>query len=225
MSSFSRTKSSSNERLFNQNESSKLNQSALDKKSTHHQSSISPQSNISSPQPGSQSNLQQQSTQFKMSISPSLSSANSNQSSAASSVNSLIDNQEELTNLTKFVKHFREQLSKLRRIIANEIGQRDEHSVAKELTSKELSNKDLYSKSGRDLHSREQSRDLSNQDLSKESSSSKYASSKELIDKQEMFKAQVHDKLADVSCDQRFQGDVYIPFDDEFKISFVLSRC
>lgn len=142
----------------------------------------------------------QQQPPFKMSVSPSLSSANSNQSSAASSVNSLID-QEELANLTNYVKHFREQLSKLRRLVSGELSQRkeDEHSpFSKDSSIKDLSNKELYSKE------RSSSKDLSPRDFLREPSVKeakeppKELTSKELLEKQEMFKAQLHDKLADV---------------------------
>ena len=139
-----------------------------------------------------------------MSVSPSLSSANSNQSSAASSVNSLID-QEELANLTNYVKHFREQLGNLRRLISGELGQRkeDENSpFSKDSSIKDLSSKDLYSKersSSKDLSPRGFFRELSVKESgSKEPLTAKEPTPKELLEKQEMFKAQVHDKLADV---------------------------
>ena len=173
MSSFSRTASSSNEKLIttNQNEVRSSNQLA-DKRQVTNQ--LNTTSNRNSPNP-----INQQTSTFKMSISPSLSSANSNQSSAASSVQSLID-QEDLTSLTNYVKNFREQLGKLRRILSNEINQRkDEDSLSKESSIKDLSNKELY-----------QSKET--KDAAKE------LSGKELIEKQEIFKAQVHDKLADV---------------------------
>lgn len=144
----------------------------------------------------------QQQPPFKMSVSPSLSSANSNQSSAASSVNSLID-QEELANLTAYVKNFREQLSKLRRLVSGELSQRkeDENSpspFSKDASIKDLSNKELYSKE------RSSSKDLSPRGFFREPSMKetkeppKEPTAKELQEKQEMFKAQMHDKLADV---------------------------
>lgn len=190
MSSFSTrtTSSSSNEKLFNQNEAKLTNQS--DKKQLN-LLSLNTSSSLNSP--NLSSSTKNPLNQFKMSISPSLSSANSNQSSAASSVNSLID-QDDLSNLTNYVKHFREKLGELRRIISNEINRRKDSNspISKDSSIKELSNKDRELFCSKDLKT-----DSSIKDLSSRESTSKEPT-KELIDKQEMFKAQVHDKLADV---------------------------
>lgn len=198
MSNFSRTISCSNEKLNNQNESKQS-----DKKSSNLNPSFN-QSTSSNLNPSLSQNLSGSLNRFnpKMSISPSLSS---NQSSAASSVNSLIDNQEELTSLTNYVKHFREQLSKLRRIISNEINQRkdyhkDEDDLSlfskdsKDSSIKDLSNKELLTNEPLSVGSLCQvSRESPSitRELSKDST-------KELIDRQEMFKAQLNDKLAEV---------------------------
>lgn len=225
MSNFSRTKSSSNERLNNQQNETTIRstttesiassttsitnsqQSIIDKKNQSRlatpQLNLSPQSSAKS-NISSQSNLsiQSQSNTFNQSnrlnpksnqtykmqsISPTLSSANSNQSSAASSinssVNSLIDNQEELTNLTNFVKNFREQLSELRRIVTNEMNQRKDDELIETQMNQTMIRHQKSDQTTRETTTKE----METKDLSKE-----------MIDRQEMFKAQVHDKLADV---------------------------
>ena len=89
--------------------------------------------------------------------------------------------------------------------MAGELGARkdDETSpFSKDSSIKDLSNKELYTKersSSKDLSSRGFFRELSVKESgSKEPIKEPPKESKELLEKQEMFKAQVHDKLADV---------------------------
>lgn len=208
MSGFSRTISGSSERLTQ-------NEPAV--KSPTNQATAYPSGNRLNPA----------GTQFSAAVQPPASSSNPNSphtSSAASSVNSLID-QEELANLTNYVKHFREQLSKLRRLLAGELALRKDGDAnspfSKDSSIKDLSNKDLYSKDHPKDHPKDYQKERSSsKDLSprgffrepsvKESGSSKESgaskepakesTSKELPEKQEMFKAQVQYREFSVIC-------------------------